>query len=105
MPTKTSTRQAATAASIHSQSKTQLDDLLAAKKEWSARLLQTPRPTGFRAFAAAPVAEPDQNVQGVGVGEKFQDQKPTGVLAVKFFVTSSLWEIQRRLARRVTRVR
>jgi hypothetical protein len=61
-------------------------DLHSAKKEWSARLLTSPRAQGFRAFANGTSVAPDQNVVGVGVGEQIVDDKPTGVLAVKFFV-------------------
>jgi hypothetical protein len=71
---------------IHSAKKSQINDLLDAKKTWSRRLLSAPRPSGFRALAAASGADPEQNVMGVGVAEKIQDDKPTGVLAVKFFV-------------------
>jgi len=61
-------------------------DLHSAKKEWSARLLTAPRAQGFRALATGTSVAPDQNVVGVGVGEQIVDDKPTGVLAVKFFV-------------------
>ncbi len=71
---------------LHAKQPNQLDDLLAAKKVWSARLLNAPRPTGFRALGAASGSAPDQNVVGVGVGEKFDGTQPTGVLAIKFFV-------------------
>jgi hypothetical protein len=63
-----------------------MSDLIGAKKTWSGRLLLTPRPTGFRALAAANAVAPTQNVMGVGVGEKWQDARPTGELAVKFLV-------------------
>jgi hypothetical protein len=71
---------------IHSHTKAQLVDLLRAKKTWSARLLQTPRSRGFQAFALAANPAPEQNVVGVGVGEKLDGGQPTGVLCVKFFV-------------------
>ena len=61
-------------------------DLHSAKKEWSARLLKVPRAEGFHALATGTSIAPDQNVVGVGVGEQIVDDKPTGVLAVKFFV-------------------
>lgn len=64
----------------------QVRDLHAAKHEWSGRLLQTVRAQGFRALATGSSVTPDQNVVGVGVGEQIVDDKPTGVLAVKFFV-------------------
>jgi len=65
---------------------TKLNDLRSAKAEWSQRLLRAPRPQGFRAFAAAASVAPDQNVVGVGIGEQFIGDSPTGVMAVKFFV-------------------
>jgi hypothetical protein len=71
---------------IHSYSKTEFSDLLGVKKTWSARVLQKPRASGFRAFALASDPAPDQNVVGVGVGEKIDGGQPTGILCVKFFV-------------------
>jgi hypothetical protein len=82
-----------TAASEHSTR-----DLREAKRSWSERLLLpaataviTPegltRRAGAHALAGrarAPRRNP--NVVGVGVAEKMVDGKPTGVLAVKFFV-------------------
>lgn len=79
---------------IHFSSKTELGDLLAAKKTWSARCLQAPRITGFRTFATAASSEPEQNVVGVGIGEKREDNKPTGVLALKFFVRRKFAETE-----------
>jgi len=61
-------------------------DLHSAKKEWSARLLKVPRAEGFHALATGTSIAPDQNVVGVGIGEQIVDDRPTGVLAVKFFV-------------------
>ena len=63
-----------------------VSDLRSAKKEWSRRVLQTPRVQGMRAFATASGIAPAENVVGVGVGEQIVDNKPTGLLAVKFFV-------------------
>jgi hypothetical protein len=65
---------------------TKLTDLRSAKKEWAKRVLHAPRAEGFRSFAVASSAAPDQNVVGVGIGEKIVDDKPTGIMAVKFFV-------------------
>jgi len=73
-------------------------DLREAKRKWSERLLLPSaaavttaegltRRTGAHALAvraAAPRRDP--NIVGVGVAEKTVDGKPTGVLAVKFFV-------------------
>jgi hypothetical protein len=63
-----------------------LSDLQAAKREWSQRLLQAPRASGLRAMSMAAGAAPSQNVVGVGIGEKLVDNKPAGVMAVKFLV-------------------
>src|SRR5687768_11942783 len=72
---------------IHLQSKTHLSDLRAAKSELSARFLHAAvRPSGFHAFAVAASPKPEQNVVGVGIGEKIDGDMPTGILAVKFFV-------------------
>lgn len=71
---------------IHSYKKSEINDFLSAKKAYSDRLLLTPRIAGFRALAVATGAGPEQNVMGVGVGEKLEGDKPTGVLAVKFLV-------------------
>jgi hypothetical protein len=65
---------------------TQIKDLKSAKREWSARLFKTPRTTGFRALAVAASLEPNQNVVGVGIGEQIVGDKPTGIIALKFFV-------------------
>jgi hypothetical protein len=64
---------------------TKIQDLKNAKKEWSSRLLKGTRVEGFRACVASGPA-PEQNVVGVAVGEQIVNDKPTGVLAIKFFV-------------------
>ncbi|HEV3051738.1 MAG TPA: hypothetical protein VGX50_15640 [Longimicrobium sp.] len=61
------------------------DDLREAKKEWSGRLLGTATATTFGAFAAKSPA-PESNVVGVGMGEKYAGDQPTGVLGLKFLV-------------------
>jgi hypothetical protein len=72
---------------MHLQSSTQLADLRAAKAAFSSRYLRAvARPSGFRAFALAASASPEQNVVGVGIGEKIDGDMPTGIMAVKFFV-------------------
>jgi len=76
-------------------------DFRDAKREWSERLLMTAkaapiamgaaRRAGAHAAATAVRATParrNNNVVGVGIAEKWTDGKPTGVLAVKFFVKS-----------------
>lgn len=80
---------------IHLQSSTQLADLRAAKATFSNRYLRAAaRPSGFRAFALAASPEPEQNVVGVGIGEKIDGEMPTGVMAVKFFVRRKYAENQ-----------
>jgi len=72
-------------------------DVRAAKEEWSERYLMGPviapaaaglaRRAGAHALAVRAAApRRDANVVGVGVAEKIVEGKPTGVLAVKFFV-------------------
>jgi hypothetical protein len=76
-------------------------DFREAKREWSAKLLFTAeaapmamaarRRAGAHTAATATRAVParrNNNVVGVGIAEKWTDGKPTGVLAVKFFVKS-----------------
>lgn len=73
-----------------------LDDLRAAKREWSERLLR-PSPfaaEGVRAFAAAATPVPEENVVGVGIGEKFVAGQPTGVRSLKFLVRRKYTEDQ-----------
>ena len=72
-------------------------DVREAKDEWSHRFLTVPetpaatqgttRHEGAHARAARAAApRRDPNIVGVGVAEKIVDGRPTGVLAVKFFV-------------------
>ena len=63
-------------------------DLVAAKKEWSAKLLRRSQAKiqGARALTAAVGPDPDLNLMGVGIGEKLVDDKPTGILTLKFLV-------------------
>ena len=71
-------------------------DVREAKDEWSHRFLTAPatavaaegtRHAGAHARAVRAAApRRDSNIVGVGVAEKIVDGKPTGVLAVKFFV-------------------
>jgi hypothetical protein len=62
-----------------------LNDLEGAKDKMSAQFLQAAPVGAFRALAAAG-PEPENNVVGVGIGEKISDGKNTGILAVKFLV-------------------
>lgn len=61
------------------------DDLRQAKKEWVARLLDTDDAASFSALTARSPA-PENNVLGIGLGEKYAGDQPTGVLALKFLV-------------------
>ena len=72
-------------------------DVREAKQEWSHRFLVVPesavpagtgmtRHAGAHARARTAAPRRDSNIVGVGVAEKIVDGKPTGVLAVKFFV-------------------
>lgn len=72
-----------------------LTDFRSAKRTWSTRLLAPPPAArDSRVLASAQRAAPfsaaagrrNPNVVGVGIAEKTVDGKPTGVLAVKFFV-------------------
>lgn len=65
-----------------------MNDLRSAKQDWSRRLLgKAGRNVGGARALLAPISPaPESNVVGVGVGEKLVDGKPTGVLALKFFV-------------------
>jgi hypothetical protein len=63
-----------------------LADLKNAKKEWSRRLFLEPRPSALQTLAAASGVAPIQNVVGVGIGEQIVDDRPTGIMAIKFFV-------------------
>ncbi len=63
--------------------------LYAAKKEWSNRLLLGPARASatammVRGITTAPA--PQQNVVGVGIGEKLVDGRPVGVQVLKFLV-------------------
>lgn len=63
-----------------------LEDLRAAKEEWSLRLFKRPQLPPLRAFTVPVTPDPVWNVQGVGIGEKLVDGRHSGVLAVKFLV-------------------
>lgn len=63
-----------------------IDKLMAAKENWSKQLLR-PRPVGaFRSLSAATSPSPENNVVGVGIGERIDGGRHTGVMALKFFV-------------------
>jgi hypothetical protein len=65
-----------------------------AKQEWSQRLLRPAPAATMRAFAAAISPAPEENVVGVGIGEKIVDGKPTGIKAIKFLVRRKFAEDQ-----------
>src|SRR5262245_46981826 len=83
------------------ETKFSVRDYRDAKRDWSARLLIAPAPAaipmgatrraGAHAAARATAARVvptrrNPNVVGVGIAEKLVQGRPTGVLAVKFFV-------------------
>jgi hypothetical protein len=63
-----------------------LEDIRAAKQEWSSRWLKARQASPSRALRSALTPDPTWNIQGIGVGEKMVDGRHTGVLAVKFLV-------------------
>src|ERR1700752_110291 len=65
---------------------TGIDRLLAAKEEWSRQLLQPRQNMGDRSLTAATSPAPENNVVGVGIGERIQAGRHTGVVALKFLV-------------------
>jgi hypothetical protein len=69
-----------------------LDDLRAAKREWSARLLKRTVMPASRAMTAAITPDLDLNLMGVGIGEKVVGGLRTGVMAVKFLVRAKYAE-------------
>ena len=69
-----------------------LEDLRAAKREWSSRLLKRRAMPASRALTAAITPDPTWNLQGVGIGEKLADGRHTGVMAVKFLVRAKYHE-------------
>ena len=69
-----------------------IEDLRAAKQEWSRRLLKRRVMPASRALTAAVTPDPAWNLQGVGLGEKLVDGRHTGVMAVKFLVRAKYGE-------------
>jgi hypothetical protein len=65
---------------------TALEPFRAAKSTASETYLRTRRPTSFRAMRATPDPAPDNNVVGVGIGEKITKGRHTGILAIKLLV-------------------
>ncbi len=63
-------------------------DLYAAKEEWSRRLLLGPARAraGALVRGTIPIPAPQQNVVGVGIGEKLVDGKLVGIQTLKFLV-------------------
>lgn len=73
---------------------TGIDRLMAAKEEWSSICLR-PRPgQEFRSLAPATSPSPENNVVGVGIGERMQAGRYTGVVALKFLVRVKYGEDQ-----------
>jgi hypothetical protein len=83
---RTSTTRLARSLPAFLTQSTEMDRLLAAKAEWSSMLLR-PRPAReFRSLASATSPSPENNVVGVGIGERMQAGRHTGVVALKFLV-------------------
>jgi len=66
----------------------QIDSLRSAKESAAQRLLRSASPTaaGFNPFAASTSPAPEDNLVGVGIGEKISNGKHTGIMAIKFLV-------------------
>ncbi len=66
----------------------QMNALVEAKQIWSQRLLRPmeEEAMAFRASGVVDSPKPEQNVVGVGIGEKIVEGMPTGALALKFLV-------------------
>lgn len=75
-----------------------LNDIRAARKEWSGRLLKKRVMPASRALTAAITPDPALNLMGVGIGEKVVDGLRTGIMAVKFLVRAKFNE--RHIARK-----
>jgi hypothetical protein len=81
-----SIRKAAPFLALAVSSGLDIDKLMTAKQSWSRQLLR-PRHAGtFFAMSAAPSPAPEQNVVGVGIGERIAGGYHTGVMALKFLV-------------------
>lgn len=63
-----------------------IGELQAAKGDWSARLMPRDNSPKGRPSTLSAVDYTNENVTGVGIAEKLVQGKPTGVMAVKFFV-------------------
>ncbi len=81
-----SIRRSAPFQAIITSSSLNLDKLLMAKENWSNELLRPRAPGAFRALSAATSPAPENNVVGVGIGERIDGGRHTGVMALKFFV-------------------
>lgn len=71
---------------LHMATAARLNSYRAAKAAASAAYLRPARPRAFRALRATPDPSPENNLQGVGIGEKIKNGRHTGVLAVKLLV-------------------
>ena len=89
---KRSGRSSRPRASKHNAATDKLNDLRAAKEEWSGRLFKRRSMPASRALMAAITPDPRLNLTGIGIGEKLVDGRHTGVMAVKFFVRAKYRE-------------
>jgi hypothetical protein len=70
-----------------------MTDYRAVKRELSRKYLKSSAvPQSARALRAAVSPTPSRNVVGVGIAEKLVDNKPAGVLSIKFLVRSKFPE-------------
>ncbi|HVF88911.1 MAG TPA: hypothetical protein VNH22_02515, partial [Blastocatellia bacterium] len=74
--------------SLVGASDTELTDLSALKQEWSQRILMSRPAEGNRSIPSTSTTTPkiNDNVLGIGVGEKVVEGIHVGTMAIKFFV-------------------
>jgi len=63
-----------------------IDKLMKVKESWSSQLLRPRTGEAFRSMSAATSPSPENNVVGVGIGERIDGGRHTGVMALKFLV-------------------
>jgi hypothetical protein len=81
------TKRVAQPTSVFQASATHVRNFRAAKRDASARYLSAPSEfTARAAMNPSPSTKPEQNVVGVGIGEKISNGISTGVLSVKLLV-------------------
>jgi hypothetical protein len=83
---KKSSAKTGTVLSLASFSDGELQEYAAAKEEMYGQLFDPTRAQPFKAMSASTSPAPEDNLSGIGIGEKVVAGKYTGVLAVKFLV-------------------